>query len=57
MEIHGEQLAASLPILSVTPYTLQILDFTVLTSVALTIGPWVKTISLILFHHTTRSGL
>ena len=57
MEIHGEQNAATLPIHSVTQYALHTLDFIVLTSVALKIGPWVKTISPILFHHTTWSGL
>ena len=58
MEVHGEQLAAILPICSVAaPYTLQTLDLSVLTSVLMKIGPWAKTISLILFHRTTQSGL
>ena len=54
MEIHGEQFAAYH---SVATYTLQTLDFTVLTSVAVKIGRWVKIILLILFHHTARIGL
>ena len=57
MEVHGEQPAVMLPMCSVAPYPLQTLHFFVLTSVLMKIGLWAKTISLILFHLTTWSGL
>ena len=52
LEVRGEQTATS-----AAPYPLQTLHSIVLTTVLMKTGPWVKTISLILFHRLTRRGL